>query len=106
MKTIRQGDLFFIPIDRLPADHRPVPGQSVLAHGEVTGHAHRIADIGVEETAIYEDGTGGVVVDARPRPMTVVHEEHGAVELSGLYRMERQREYDPDEAAREKRVQD
>ena len=41
----RQGDVLIIPIANLPAKLQKVPrenGRAVLAHGEVTGHAHAI----------------------------------------------------------------
>jgi hypothetical protein len=48
----------------------------VLAEGEVTGHAHRIdAPIDVFEAA---DGTR---IFENSSPVTVRHEEHGAVEI-------------------------
>lgn len=103
---IRQGDLLFVPIEAVPNGFKPMPGKSVLAYGEVTGHAHRIEGLGHDEAAVLENGAGEIVVDARARSLRVPHEEHDAVVLSGLYRMERQREYDPDEAAREKKVRD
>lgn len=41
----RQGDVLIERIDSVPDDAQPVPledGRIVLAHGEVTGHAHAI----------------------------------------------------------------
>lgn len=43
----RQGDVLIIPIAELPPGLKPVAkeqGRVVLAHGEVTGHAHTIRD--------------------------------------------------------------
>ena len=45
--TIRQGDVLLVPVASLPAGCVEVPndkGRIVLAYGEVTGHAHAIAD--------------------------------------------------------------
>lgn len=43
---IRQGDVFLIPVAALPAGCKPIEPEAgrrfVLAHGEVTGHAHAI----------------------------------------------------------------
>lgn len=42
----RQGDILLIPIESVPEGATPVAlenGRYVLAHGEVTGHAHVIA---------------------------------------------------------------
>jgi hypothetical protein len=47
--TIRQGDVLLTPVASLPAGCQAVPldkGRIVLAYGEVTGHAHAIADHG------------------------------------------------------------
>jgi hypothetical protein len=92
---IRQGDVLLVP--RAPLTHNerkravPIPreaGRVVLAHGEVTGHAHAIADT---ETVLYELG-GMRVVECGPGA-ALVHEEHTAHPLSGTYRVIRQREY-------------
>lgn len=43
----RQGDVLLTPVSSLPAGCTEVPhdkGRIVLAYGEVTGHAHAIAD--------------------------------------------------------------
>lgn len=45
--SIRQGDVLLKPVAELPKDCTEVPldrGRIVLAYGEVTGHAHAIAD--------------------------------------------------------------
>lgn len=43
---IRQGDVFLRPVKSLPAGCKPIQPENgvrfVLAHGEVTGHAHAI----------------------------------------------------------------
>jgi hypothetical protein len=44
---LRQGDVYLRRIDKLPDGAKEVPlegGRIVLAYGEVTGHAHAIAD--------------------------------------------------------------
>jgi len=63
MKTkaiqIRQGDVYLIPVAKLPAGCTPMQPEAgrrfVLAHGEVTGHAHAIyeftADVDAEKAA-------------------------------------------------------
>jgi hypothetical protein len=64
MKTkpiqIRQGDVYLIPVKALPAGCTPIQPEGgrrfVLAHGEVTGHAHAIyeftSDVSAEAAAI------------------------------------------------------
>lgn len=46
-QIIRQGDVILVPVRSLPSGLTPIPldkGRIVLAYGEVTGHAHAIAD--------------------------------------------------------------
>ena len=68
----------------------------VLAHGEVTGHTHRIEDAA---TASLFSGWqfGEFFLDVSARMARIVHEEHGPIELKrGVYRVWRQREYTPE----------
>ncbi|QKG58782.1 hypothetical protein GKZ68_00005 [Hymenobacter sp. BRD128] len=44
----RHGDVLLALVSALPADARPAPGL-ILAHGELTGHAHRIRETGVAQ---------------------------------------------------------
>jgi hypothetical protein len=93
----RQGDVLLVAVPSIGEDARPVPrdqGRIVLALGEVTGHAHAIADplAALLETELQERflqvlGEGGVLLR---------HEEHDPVLLSqGVYQVRRQREYVP-----------
>lgn len=57
---IRQGDVLVTPIDSIPADaskQKPEPRGIVLAHGELSGHAHcvepKAADDMVFPDAVY-----------------------------------------------------
>lgn len=104
---IRQGDVMVFAIDALPDNLKPVPrdysavgptplpqGRVVLAYGEVTGHAHAIADPDV----MLLEGEG---LNARFLQVlndggaTLAHEEHSAIFLpAGTYRVVRQREHD------------
>lgn len=90
----RQGDVLIVRCDALPSGLQPVAreeGRVVLAHGEVTGHAHAIVQPDVE---MYEkDGAYYIRV---PRQAVVQHEEHDPIPLSpGNYRIVHQREYVP-----------
>jgi len=117
MKTFqnqaRQGDVVLKRIEKLPAGVVPVKRESkrvVLAHGEVTGHAHAISDKHVRQFRAADgaptlDGAGMklraggglpaqtfLVVD--DKPCMLKHEEHEAIEIQpGVYRVTRQREY-------------
>jgi hypothetical protein len=88
----RQGDVLIQAVDEIPSDAIE-RGDLVLAEGELTGHAHRIADHSAAK--LYQLGTDfflNVIADRA----VVVHEEHGPIALGpGIYRVWRQREYVP-----------
>ena len=95
----RQGDVLIVPVAGLPKGLERVSregGCVVLAHGEVTGHAHAIRD---SRAALFRDPKLAamflnVTGDA---PVALEHEEHGMIELPpGNYRLIRQREYTPE----------
>lgn len=93
----RQGDIFIQSVPKLPngIEDRTVPG-TVLVHGEVTGHSHRIEDAA---TALLYAGRqfGEFFLDVTAKAARIVHEEHGPIELEkGIYRVWRQREYSPE----------
>ena len=88
----RQGDVFIDRVAAIPreAADRPLP-HTVLAHGEVTGHSHRVAD-----PASLFAGDGCFYLDIPGETARVVHDEHGTILLDrGVYRVWRQREYTP-----------
>lgn len=91
----RQGDVLIVPVKSIPKGAKPVPrenGRVILAHGEVTGHAHALLERNVnmvekDMRRFLEIAGGGA---------SVVHEEHGTIKLdAGLYEVIRQREYSP-----------
>ena len=92
----RQGDVFIIPTDQLPSDlsaHRPV-----LAEGEVTGHAHRLAN---PKAGQVFRGKSGLFLKVHAAEATIEHEEHGPVTVpQGNYIVRIQREYHPREIRR------
>ena len=89
----RHGDVGLFPVAELPDECRLVPrdgGDVVLAYGEVTGHAHRIAS---RRVALWSQGDRRYLVVEEPAELT--HEEHGAQTLApGVYEVVQQREYD------------
>ena len=94
----RQGDVLLIPCNALPRWARPLAppgGVVVLAHGEVTGHAHTM----MAERVRYfrEDGSGrGFIQVHGGGPAALQHQEHAPVLVEpGLYEVRRQREYRP-----------
>lgn len=91
----RHGDVLLERlIERPGGGWRKLPHR-ILAHGEVTGHSHRIRE--AEGCALYEWQTQ-LLLEVTAEKVTLVHEEHAAIELiAGLYRVWRQREYSPKE---------
>ena len=104
-KYWRQGDVCILPVDGLPDGLMPVErdrGRVVLAYGEVTGHAHAIADPDVE---LFAPGEASVMAERYlhigSAGAILLHEEHGAIQLPpGDYQVRQQREYSPAELTR------
>ena len=107
-KFVRQGDVL-VSVD---LDVKPVGelkkverenGRVVLAHGEVTGHAHAIEDA---ECDLYVDTKGNLFLDVK-KPVVLRHEEHKRehgnhkdgfpVVEKGVHPVRRQREYFPEQ---------
>lgn len=112
----RQGDVLITLIEGYePARGKPEKregGAVVLAHGEVTGHSHRIASRSASLFALESDRLsgesamqmisrlgGGVIPDRLlevKAPVDLVHEEHATIKLpAGKYIVSIQREYQP-----------
>lgn len=93
----RQGDVLVQRVGEIPADVTPVKresGRIILAHGEVTGHAHAIKN----RLAKFLETTQGERYLSLPKQVTLDHEEHSTITLpAGNYKVIRQREYHPEE---------
>lgn len=91
----RQGDVLIERVSTKPAG-KLVPregGRVILAHGEVTGHAHAIASQGA---ALYRDN-GVTTLEITEAMAALKHEEHATIDLpKGIYQVTRQREYSPE----------
>ena len=88
----RHGDVLIASVAALPAGAVPRTGL-VLAHGEHTGHSHRIREAGAASLYVY--GRDLYLLISAPTA-TVVHEEHRPIQLPvGVYRVWQQREYTP-----------
>lgn len=109
-QQIRQGDVQLQPVERVPAGCTQIPadgGRIVLAHGEVTGHAHAIYDHAADALQGHDAAPGGTGSKARlwrarngerylevVEPVTLKHEEHTAHKLPpGVYWLPRQVEH-------------
>lgn len=103
----RQGDVLMMEVDAIPAEAmahvRPSDqGRVILAYGEVTGHAHALAEgtatgYGPSDDAFWLEVVPGA---------TVTHEEHDPITIPSHIRrlaIVRQREYS---GAGERRVVD
>ena len=95
----RQGDVLIVPISKIPAGAKPIAregGRVVLAHGEVTGHAHTIKD---KHAALFRDPKLAAIFMhvSGAAPVALEHDEHNTIELPpGNYEIVRQREYSPE----------
>ncbi len=92
---IRQGDVLLRRVDvDIPKEAKPVEkegGDNILAHGEVTGHAHRVKE---RQAEMYS--SGGATFLAVPVKAELTHEEHGTIPITpGTYEVVRQKEYAP-----------
>jgi len=95
IQMFRQGDVLIVSTELPEGPSATIPrenGKIVLAHGEVTGHAHAIA----EPTASFAlFGNDRILISAVP--MIIEHEEHAPINLpAGAYKVIQQREYAPD----------
>ena len=106
--VVRQGDVLLVPVEGIPFQRqRVLTGRraGVVAEGEATGHAHRVEGPARVVAATPHPQAGGslyvVVAGARAE---LVHEEHDPIALArGVYRVVRQREYEPRRTRRGRR---
>ena len=120
-QQIRQGDVQLQPVAKLPADCTEIPndkGRIVLAYGEVTGHAHAIADhiarrdmnpvaaaeiaeAAIARAKLWRAPNGERYLEVK-EPVTLRHEEHTAHTLNpGIYKLPTQVEYVAPELVRQ-----
>src|SRR5262252_6514454 len=105
-KTFRQGDVVLIETTAQPSaqatrviDH----GRVILAYGEVTGHAHEVLPVTVDNRddvpamELFEEPDGTRLLVVR-RDAELRHEEHGRIALAPhvTYEVRRQVEYTPE----------
>lgn len=104
----RQGDVWFETVSADQVKKVRPKNDPILAHGEVTGHCHKICEPPISELEMYTDEQGDIFVMNPHGTIRVSHDEHGEVELpqGEWIRITRQREYDPSEATRQRRVAD
>lgn len=89
----RHGDVLIKGVATIPKSAQKHQGVT-LAHGEVTGHSHRIQPSHAAQLWVHGNE---LFLEVKPTGATLVHEEHQTIDLpQGLYRVWRQREYRPD----------
>ena len=97
---IRQGDVLFVPITKLPQGAKLEKNRKIVAEGEVTGHHHKLVEVDTKaraavfslEDALFAQVEGDVVI---------THQEHGTLAVDeGLYEIRIQQEYTPEEVRR------
>jgi hypothetical protein len=82
MKIVQQGDVVMKSINDFPEGERVQDQQmksKILAFGEVTGHAHRLAD--PEDLAVETFRILNVIYMNVKRPTMLNHEEHNTIEI-------------------------
>jgi hypothetical protein len=104
-----QGDLLIERVDDIvPSGTILSPdetGATVVAEGELTGHRHAIFErvTMFRDDALARDVPGGLYighVKVEGGPATLRHHEHAPIALGeGTYRVRRQRELEPRDAA-------
>lgn len=93
MGLFRHGDLLVETVAEIPSEARPLH-HLVLAEGELTGHAHRIAER--DAAQLLQGSWRDMYLRVTADRATLVHQEHGPITLpQGNYRVWRQREYSP-----------
>jgi hypothetical protein len=98
-RMYRQGDVLLIPAG-IPKEAKWKArdgARVVLAYGEVTGHAHAIAEPGVALLVRPAEGWESERTFLKvPTGATLRHEEHAPIDVAaGEYEVRRQRQYDP-----------
>ena len=86
---VRQGDVMLFKVAELPkgAIEVETKGDVILAHGEVTGHAHRIKREQTEKPSARLFDVGAERYLQIAERVALTHEEHSAIFLeAGVYR--------------------
>jgi hypothetical protein len=92
----RQGDIYFVKLDRdFDTKEAVTVKDGVIARGEMTGHSHRVSQSSLAAgAALYHFGRA-LYLRAEKAGATVVHDEHGPIELpAGSYAVVNQQEFD------------
>ena len=98
-KSYRQGDVLLVEVAAIPAGAKDITGKDiVLMHGEVTGHAHRIAKPKGKAVLLDVQAERYLQIVSEA---TVRHEEHAPIVLrEGKYQQAFQVEEQGEEVRR------
>ncbi len=109
MKVLRQGDVILIPTSKRPsasATRVSDSGRTILAYGEVTGHAHEVVTAVPGEVALddvpaqqlFQEQDGSRLLVCRV-PCALTHQEHSTLALDATtYEVRKQTEWSLDQA--------
>jgi hypothetical protein len=95
MRILRQGDVLLVEVETMPTVMTEISelGDIILAHGEATGHAHRIVNP-AQKAKLWDSGAERLLQAMETVALT--HEEHDGIEIApGMYRIVIQTEYSP-----------
>src|SRR5437879_12083175 len=83
----RQGDLYFVRLDEEIDSARATPVKNgIIAKGETTGHAHRLAPSSMASGALLYLAGRSMFLRSPEAGSKIVHDEHHAIDLpKGLY---------------------
>lgn len=98
---VRQGDVIVTKVDdsvegleRVKPDTSKGFARTVLAYGEVSGHAHAFNES--DKVEMYRDASNDHVYLRVLEPTAFTHEEHFGFKFApGVYKVDIQREYTP-----------
>jgi hypothetical protein len=98
-KQIRQGDVLFVRVDRVPQGAK-LEDTKTVAYGEVTGHHHTMVELDTKSKAeVYtlEDQMFAKVLG----DVVITHQEHDHLPVAeGIYEIRIQQEYTPEDIRR------
>ena len=92
----RQGDIYFVKLDREPDFQAPKAVKTgVIARGEQTGHMHRASNPSLADGAALVRRGESMYLRSPQTGTRIVHDEHGAIQLPmGVYAVVNQQEFD------------
>jgi hypothetical protein len=110
MKVLRQGDVILIPTTKRPSATAQLVidrGRTILAYGEVTGHAHEVVTVAPGEVPVdddvpaqqlFQEPDGSRLLVCRV-PCALTHQEHSTIALDATtYEVRKQTEWSLDQA--------